>query len=106
MGVCSLQTSALGCRSNIAEDWTAGVLTLENTVKMNSMGVLHRGFKHVVQDHLRVIKIKGSGSVSDKIKEVEKAHNYMFSALIEENKRFDLKWKLISNIHMSLESGA
>lgn len=78
---------------------------MRNTIKMYRMGLLHRGFE---QDHLRVITIKGSESVSDKIKEVETAHNYMFSALIKENKRFDLngKWKLICNIQVSLESGA
>lgn len=69
----------------------SGILNLKNTIKMYSMGLLHSRILNVVQDCLRVIKSKGSESVSDKIKGVEDAHDYMLTALIEENKRFNLK---------------
>lgn len=62
----------------------SGILSLKkNTVKMYSMGLLHRRFLNVVQDWLRVIKTKGSEPVSDEMKEVENAHHYMITALLE-----------------------
>lgn len=66
------------------------------------MGLLHRGFLKATQDCLGVIKTKGSESVSVKIKEVEKAYDYMFSALIVDNKRFDLKrGKMVANLEQT-----
>lgn len=50
----------------------AGTLNLKIIIKMYRMDLLNTVFLNVVQDCLRVIKTKGSESVSDKIKGVKK----------------------------------
>jgi len=69
----------------------ARLLPLKNTIKMYSVGLLHSRLLNAVQDYLRGIKTKGSESVSDNITEVQHAHDYVFTDLIQENKWFNLK---------------